>query len=237
MQATASRLRVDGRRAAQAAVVLLFVAMAIEGISVEVFGLTLRAPYLAAPIAWLVILFNSRRERTPIRIPVPALFLLAWLAVLAISSAVSPLPLAGTTVHLLRFSLLVATFLALPNLIRDEEMVAWAIRAFVVTITHEFGLALLLFGVRAVTGLSMPGLREGYEACPVVAANGTLILNIFLGHLAMIGTNLPRQEPQGAGRQDLTIRARSARKSQHRQNAGQAQPVRRLVLSHDQIQI
>ncbi|GAA5666948.1 hypothetical protein Brsp07_05471 [Brucella sp. NBRC 14130] len=55
--------------------------------------------------------------------------------------------------------------------------------------------------------------------------------------LAMIGTNLPRQEPQGAGRQDLTIRERSARKSQHRQNAGQAQPVRRLVLSHDQIQI
>lgn len=55
--------------------------------------------------------------------------------------------------------------------------------------------------------------------------------------LAMIGADLPRQESQDAGRQDLTIREWSIWKSQHRQNAGQAQPVRRFVLSHDQVEI
>lgn len=55
--------------------------------------------------------------------------------------------------------------------------------------------------------------------------------------LAMIDADLPRQEPQNAWRQFLTIRERSAWKSQYRQNAGQSQPVRCTVLPHDQIEI
>ena len=55
--------------------------------------------------------------------------------------------------------------------------------------------------------------------------------------LAMIDADLPRQEPQDAWRQDLTICERPAWKSQRCQYTGQTQPVRRTVLPHDQIEI
>ena len=55
--------------------------------------------------------------------------------------------------------------------------------------------------------------------------------------LAVIDANLPCQKPQNAKRQDLAIRKRPAGISQQGYDTGKAQPVRGLVLPHDQVEI
>ncbi|EJT01216.1 hypothetical protein RCCGE510_30791 (plasmid) [Rhizobium sp. CCGE 510] len=55
--------------------------------------------------------------------------------------------------------------------------------------------------------------------------------------LAVIDADLPCQKPQNARRQDLAIRKRSAGISQQGHDTGKAQPVRGLVLPHDQVEI
>ena len=55
--------------------------------------------------------------------------------------------------------------------------------------------------------------------------------------LVVVDADLPCQKTQNARRQDLAIRKRSAGISQQGQDAGQAQPVRGLVLPHDEVEI
>ncbi|MGQ9457777.1 MAG: glycosyltransferase, partial [Anaerolineae bacterium] len=161
----------------------LFVAGLVRRSDAEVLGRTLKAEHAAVLLILALLLFQVFLGKRGLVPTGAGAFAAAWLLWNAGATALSPISIPAAPNHLLKLALMVGAYLAVVNLIRREETLVWAFRAWLVVGTLEAAWGIAVWAVYVLTRVNL-GIQMTPNL-PVPVPYGTLLEGNIYGSHAM----------------------------------------------------